>query len=61
MRLTPVHAFGISSCPSLDVLGLPDDQGTSKEHIVHVAGQHIALLRIEDGEMKVSIALHYDT
>lgn len=54
LHLTALHAFGIgASCDNLHLLGLPDEHGSCKEHVLHSVGQHIALLRVEDGEMKV--------
>jgi len=54
-RLVALSALGLSStCDNLDVLELPDDGGSNKEHVLHAVGQHIALLSVEDGELKVS-------
>ena len=54
LHLAVRHAFGIgSSCASLHLLGLPDEHGSCKEHVIHTVGQHLALLRMDDGEMKV--------
>ena len=54
LHLAARHAFGIgSSCASLHLLGLPDEHGSCKEHVLHTVGQHLALLRMDDGEMKV--------
>ena len=53
-RMIPNYAFGIGpGCNSLDVLRLPDGQGCSKEHVLRAVGQHVALLKVEDGDVKV--------
>ena len=54
-----LHAFGLGfTTDSLDVLELPDSDGSGKEHVLHAVGQHVALLRVEDGEMKVTKPLN---
>ena len=60
LALTAKHAFGHGpSCNHVDIITIPDEHGGTKEHILHPVGQHVALSRIEDGEMKVRPLLRY--
>jgi len=50
------HAFGCgTTCSSIEVITTFDEDGESKDLVLHSVGQHVALSHVLDGRMKVRL------
>ena len=49
-----IHSFGVHGPVRNNVGLLPilDEHGTPKDHAIFPSGQHVAMMRIEDGDMR---------
>ena len=54
LKLAYKHAFGVHGPVrnNVEIITAQDEHGSPKDHLLHPVGQHLALLRLEDHEMK---------
>ena len=55
INLELAHSFGVKGPirNNVELIPITDDVGTSKDHVMFPSGQHVALMRVEDGEMRM--------
>ena len=54
LKLAYKHAFGVHGPVrnNVEIITAQDEHGSPKDHLLYPVGQHLALLRLDDHEMK---------